>query len=74
MQRKEVSAFPLRKGAKGASVKTVQSCLGRLGFECGIADGFYGRKTAWAVKQFQKKRGLRVTGTVDGNTFNALFK
>lgn len=74
MQRKEVTAFPLRKGAKGASVKTVQSCLGRLGFECGIADGLYGRKTVWAVKQFQKKRGLRVTGTVDGNTFSALFK
>jgi peptidoglycan hydrolase-like protein with peptidoglycan-binding domain len=74
MQRKEVTAFHLRKGAKGASVKTVQSSLGRLGFDCGIADGLYGRKTVWAVKQFQKKRGLRVTGTVDGNTFSALLK
>lgn len=72
-QRGEVSRKPLTRGSRGGAVKTSQSRLGALGFECGIADGIFGRKTAWAVKQFQKKRGLKVSGIVRVDTFDALF-
>jgi hypothetical protein len=72
-QRKQVTRKPLIRGSRGDAVKTAQSRLGALGFDCGPADGIYGRKTAWAVKQLQKKRQLPVTGTVDARTFDALF-
>ena len=72
-QRKQVSRKPLIRGSRGDAVKTVQSRLGALGFDCGPADGIFGRKTAWAVKQLQKKKKLPTTGTVDARTFDALF-
>jgi hypothetical protein len=72
-QRKQVTRKPLIRGSRGDAVKTAQSRLGALGFDCGPADGIYGRKTAWAVKQLQKKKKLPVTGTVDARTFDALF-
>ena len=72
-QRKQVTRKPLIRGSRGDAVKTAQSRLGALGFDCGPADGIYGRKTAWAVKQLQKKRQLPVTGAVDARTFDALF-
>ena len=73
-QKAEVARKPLTRGSRGGAVKTSQSRLGALGFECGIADGIFGRKTVWAVKQFQKKRGLKASGLVDGATFDALLK
>jgi hypothetical protein len=72
-QRSEITRKPLTRGSRGPGVKTAQSRLGALGFDCGPADGIFGRKTTWAVKQFQKKRGLKATGIVDTNTFDALF-
>ena len=72
-QRKQVSRKPLIRGSRGDAVKTTQSRLGALGFDCGPADGIFGRKTAWAVKQLQKKKKLPTTGTVDARTFDALF-
>jgi len=72
-QRKQVTRSPLIRGSRGPAVKTAQSRLGALGFDCGPADGIFGRKTAWAVKQLQKKKKLPTTGTVDARTFDALF-
>jgi len=72
-QRKQVTRKPLIRGSRGDAVKTAQSRLGALGFDCGPADGIYGRKTAWAVKQLQKKKKLPTTGAVDARTFDALF-
>ena len=72
-QRQQVTRKPLARGSRGDAVKTAQSRLGALGFDCGPADGIFGRKTAWAVKQLQKKKKLPTTGTVDGRTFDALF-
>ena len=43
----------LRKGSKGADVKTLQTKLNSLGFNCGIADGDFGTKTYNAVIAFQ---------------------
>ena len=72
-QRAQVASKPLIRGSRGPAVKTAQSRLGTLGFECGPADGIFGRKTAWAVKQLQKKKKLPTTGAVDARTFDALF-
>ena len=37
-------------------------------------DGFYGKETADAVRGFQKSVALPVTGTVDFETFNTLYR
>jgi len=57
---------PLKTGAKGSGVKTVQTLLGIK------ADGSFGPGTAKAVQDFQKKSGLPVTGVVDQATLKAL--
>lgn len=57
---------PLKNGSKGSSVKTVQLLLKVE------ADGSFGPGTAKAVKDFQKKSKLPVTGVVDQATLKAL--
>tara|TARA_R110000765_G_scaffold34850_1_gene78577 strand:+ start:1188 stop:1367 length:180 start_codon:yes stop_codon:yes gene_type:complete len=55
-------------------VRLVQSRLNDRGFDAGVVDGIFGRRTKAAVKQFQESQGfLKVNGVVDGNTFGALF-
>lgn len=73
-QKAEVARKPLTRGSRGGAVKTAQSRLGALGFDCGSPDGIFGRKTASAVKQFQRKRGITPTGSVNVETFDALFR
>ena len=73
-QRAQVVRKPLIRGSRGPAVKTVQSRLGALGYECGPADGIFGRKTRWAVRRFQKARGLKVDGIVGTGTWDALMK
>jgi hypothetical protein len=57
---------PFTVGSKGESVKKVQELLGVN------ADGDFGPGTAKAVKAFQKKSSLPVTGIVDQTTLKAL--
>jgi hypothetical protein len=57
---------PFKLGAKGDSVKKVQELLGIK------ADGDFGAGTEKAVKSFQKKVGIPVTGIVDAATLKAL--
>jgi hypothetical protein len=57
---------PFKLGAKGDSVKKVQELLGIK------ADGDFGAGTEKAVKSFQKKFGIPVTGIVDAKTLKAL--
>jgi len=49
----------IRVGSKGADVKTVQKAVGA------VADGVFGPKSETAVKVWQKKVGLPVTGIID---------
>ncbi len=56
----------LRRGARGARVRRLQRAL-RL-----KADGVYGRRTARAVKAFQRRRGLRADGVARAATLRAL--
>jgi peptidoglycan hydrolase-like protein with peptidoglycan-binding domain len=62
----------LKKGSKGADVKTLQTKLNSLGFNCGIADGDFGTKTYNAVIAFQRAKGLEADGIVGPLTWNAL--
>lgn len=57
---------PIKNGSKGESVKKVQQILNLN------ADGDFGPGTEKAVKVFQKKSGLPVTGVVDQATLKAL--
>ena len=60
------------KDNKGAAVKEAQTLLAKHGFAC-KPDGDFGPKTQELVKQFQKAKGLPVTGDVDQNTWAALL-
>jgi hypothetical protein len=57
---------PLKIGSKGTGVKNVQTLLGLK------ADGSFGPGTEKAVKDFQSKKKLPVTGIVDQATLKAL--
>lgn len=52
----------LRRGIKGDDVKQFQEELNILGYNVGLADGSFGRKTAAVVKEFQSKYGLSADG------------
>ena len=51
-------------------VRSVQVELTRLGFDSGPVDGYFGRKTETAIKNFQRHDGL----TVDGRPSKALLQ
>lgn len=61
----------LKRGNKGEDVRELQRRLIEMGISCGSsgADGDFGSNTEKAVKEFQKKCNIAVTGIVDQNTF-----
>jgi hypothetical protein len=58
---------PFKIGAKGDSVVKIQEALGLK------TDGAFGPGTEGAVKNFQKKEGLPVTGVVDEETYRRIL-
>lgn len=71
----------LKNGARGEDVKKVENALKSLGYSLvgkdGIdysGDGYFGTLTRDAIKDFQKKNNLKVTGIVDEETLKALDK
>jgi peptidoglycan hydrolase-like protein with peptidoglycan-binding domain len=54
-------------------IRNVQEALNQQGFNVGNPDGKLGRRTRQALIAFQKKRGFRTTGKVDGTTLHALM-
>ena len=65
----------LRRGMKGADVKTLQAALITYGFSCGTAgaDGDFGSATASALRKFQTKYGLAVDGIAGNATWSKLL-
>jgi len=53
--------------------RVVQSALAKLGFDPGPIDGKPGRKTRNAIRRFQRKAGLRVTGKLTGRDYVVLM-
>jgi len=49
--------------------RQIQEALNAKGFDVGVADGVFGRKTRSGIEDFQKSQGLPVTGYVDQPTF-----
>ena len=58
----------LRKGSQGDAVKQLQEWLNQLGYDCGVADGKYGDKTASAVKRYQQDHQLTADGIAGDKT------
>ena len=53
---------------QGEDVLAVQVRLKQLGFDPGKADGFFGPKTATAVKAFQQSAGIKADAIVGPDT------
>lgn len=62
----------LRRGSHGEDVRELQNALNARGYNCGTADGIFGKATESAVKAFQKANGLTVDGVVGRATWAAL--
>ena len=60
------------KGAKGAYVLIAQDDLNTLGYNAGGLDGIFGARTAQAVREYQRSRGLQADGIVGCNTWRSL--
>ncbi len=65
---------PVSLGARGDVVAELQRALiAAVNTERGGADGTFGAATETAVRTFQRRHGLPVTGTVDQATYRALI-
>ena len=56
----------------GDDVGLLQIKLNGLDYNCGTADGYFGKKTEMAVKNFQSDNGLKADGIVGKKTAEAL--
>lgn len=62
----------LKEGSKGEAVKTMQIMLNACGFNCGEADGDFGRNTLSALLAFQTVYGLTADGVYSAECRSAL--
>ncbi len=62
----------LHEGDSGASVRTLQKDLTKLGYSTGGTDGHFGPMTLNAVESFQRAQRLPAHGLVGSLTWNAL--
>jgi peptidoglycan hydrolase-like protein with peptidoglycan-binding domain len=62
------SKLTLRLWSRGEAVKALQKAIGKLD-----VDGSYGRLTEGRVKEYQKAKGLPVTGVTDAKVWKALM-
>ncbi len=65
--------YALANGTKAPDVYVVQGMLQSLGEYAGNMNGKYGIETVSAIKTFQHKSGLTVTGTVDNQTLESML-
>ncbi len=75
----EIELRVLKKGANGAEVKTIQRLLKSLGFKGKngqdlSVDGDFGTNTDFALRAFQKAKGLVVDGSCGSKTWTAILK
>jgi peptidoglycan hydrolase-like protein with peptidoglycan-binding domain len=69
-QKGQSATAPMRMGK--SEVRHIQQKLDRQGFRAGREDGMIGPETTAALRDFQKKKGLQVTGQADQRTLRAL--
>jgi len=73
--QRAMSASPERQASKAAfppPLADVQLALQEAGFSPGLIDGRTGRRTRSALKAFQSAKGLKPTGEVNAQTWEAL--
>lgn len=63
----------LKKGSKGATVKTLQQILTAKGYDTQGVDGSFGANTEKALKKYQTANKLTVDGSCGKNTWTALL-
>lgn len=63
----------LSQGSHGRQVRELQARLAQIGWFDGTPSGVYGKITVAAVRGFQGKRGLPVTGATDTVTWRRLL-
>ncbi len=61
-----------RLGSTGSEVTKIQTKLKNWGYYKGTVDGKYGAQTQKAVKEFQRKNGLKADGVAGSATLNAM--
>lgn len=61
----------LKLGSHGNDVRLWQSLLDKQGYDAGVPDGIFGRKTREATQKFQLDHHLSADGLVGNNTFAA---
>ncbi|MCY1327620.1 spore cortex-lytic enzyme [compost metagenome] len=59
--------------AASKSFLEIQQALLAQGFNPGVVDGVWGKKSSNALRAFQKARGLKSTGIIDDRTVEFLF-
>lgn len=59
-------------GSQSDEIRQAQMALNKRGFNAGRQDGVWGPDTESAVRDFQKSRGLDVTGRLDERTMKEL--
>ncbi|KKK39455.1 peptidase S41 [Mesobacillus campisalis] len=63
---------PLKRDMNSEQVKNAQEILEGIGYAPGRTDGYFNDQTEMAVKAFQRKNGMKVTGIIDAKTAAAL--
>ncbi|MBQ8092219.1 MAG: peptidoglycan-binding protein [Clostridia bacterium] len=62
-----------RSSRYNSAVVSLQSRLNALGYAAGTVDGYFGSRTYRAVRNFQSRNGLSVTGVADVTTQEILY-
>ena len=70
--KSDTMAKPRGMAMSGGKVKAVQQALKDKGHDPGAIDGVMGPKTRSALKDFQKKEGIKDTGRLDQATMSKL--
>jgi peptidoglycan hydrolase-like protein with peptidoglycan-binding domain len=62
----------MARGASRENVRAAQQALKDKGMDPGSVDGMMGPKTHAALREYQKKEGLKETGRLDSETMSKL--
>lgn len=68
----KVSNFPVKPGSSKKDIIKVQDWLRLNGYDTGGSDGDFGPKTTKAVKDYQIRKSITVSGVVDQKTWDFL--
>ena len=73
-KKKQLVAGPaiMARGSQGDRVRGLQARLRQIGWYSGNVTGFYGSVTTTAVRGFQARRAIPITGQVDQRTLDRL--